>query len=424
MKIVVVGGGVAGLVGARALLRKGHEVVLLEGSDGVGGRVRSDKVDGFTLDRGFQVLFKAYPAAQRQLEYSRLDFQAFEPGALIAQDERRHVLSDPFRDPSTLMPSVLSGIVSLKDKIQTLLLVNELSRKPISEILAGSDETTESYLRQRGFSDKYINNFIRPFYGGIFQDTSLTTSAKAFQFDFKMLSNGPTVVPAGGMGQISEQLAEELRAKGCIRLNSKVAELVRDEQGRYSGARLESGEVVSGEALVVATTAPEAARLTGQTMPPGQSGTVNLYFAGTAPLYKGKKLVLNSNLNPLVNLAMQLTNVAPEYAPPGQHLLSTSLVGSFENSDEELYTKAMTDLCRMFRGDAHAEIALTGYRPVAIYRIPYGQFPQPPGIHPTLPDNDSGEPGLYFAGEFTEASSINAAMISGEKAAELIEKHL
>lgn len=421
MKIVIVGGGVAGLVCGRTLLRKGHEVILLEASDGVGGRVRSDKVEGFTFDRGFQVLFTAYPAAQRQLEYSKLAFRTFEPGAIISKDRKRYVLSDPLRNPSALVPSILSDIVSIKDKLQTVLLVREVISKSIHELISGPDQTTESFLRGKGFSDKYINNFVRPFYGGIFLDNSLNTSAKAFKFDFKMLSQGQTVVPAGGMGQISEQLAQELKDKGGLRLKAKVAEVVRDENGLYSGARLENGEVIAGDAVVVATSAPEAARLTGKPMPTGETSTVNLYFAGTAPLYQGKKLVLNANPNPFVNNTVQVTNIAPDYAPSGQYLLSATVLGKPEGSDEELYQRAMTDLRRIFRGDPHAEVALTGYRPLAIYRIPYGQFAQPPGLHPTLPDNHSGEPRLFFAAEFTEASSINGAMISGEKAAKLIE---
>ena len=420
VKIVIVGGGVAGLVCGRSLQRAGHEVVLLEGSDGVGGRVRSDKKDGFTLERGFQVLFTAYPAARRQLEYSRLDFRMFNPGAIISQNGKRHVLSDPLRDPPALFPAALTNIVSPLDKVRTLFLVGELTRKTIHEIISGPDETTEHYLQQRHFSPKFINNFVRPFYGGIFLDNSLHTSAKAFKYDFKMLSVGQTVVPAGGMGQISAQLAEELQATNSVRLNSRVVNLVKGENGHWTGAQLESGEKITGDAVVVATPAPEAARLTNQPMPPGQTSTVNLYWAGSSPLYQGKKIVLNANPNPFINNTVLATNIAPEYAPPGQHLLSATILGQPQGSDDDLFARGLTDLRRIFRGDPHAEVALTGYRPLAIYRIPYGQFAQPPGVHLSLPDNESGQPGLFFASEFTEASSLNAAMVSGEKAAALI----
>src|SRR4028118_1249618 len=116
MKILIVGAGVAGLVCARTLLRAGHEVVVLEASDGVGGRVRSDRVDGFVLERGFQVLFTAYPAVRRQVDYDLLDLRYFDPGAIIARAGRRHILSDPLRDVGAFLPSVLTGIVSPLDK--------------------------------------------------------------------------------------------------------------------------------------------------------------------------------------------------------------------------------------------------------------------------------------------------------------------
>ena len=267
--------------------------------------MRSDAVDGFTLDRGFQVLFTAYPAAKRQLDYKRLALRAFESGAVIAQAARRSVLSDPLRDPKSFLPSVLSDIVSLEDKLRTAALSQEMRATSARAILRGKDETTEAFLRGRGFSERYINNFIRPFFGGVFLDNSLQTSAKAFQFDWKMLSEGETAIPARGMGQISEQLAEELIAQNCVRLKCRVAALVSDADGRVTGVRLEESETVRGDAVVVATAAPEAARLTGQRMPEGQVGTICLYFAGTEPVFAGRKIALHANQDAFVN------NVAP-----------------------------------------------------------------------------------------------------------------
>lgn len=420
MKIVIVGAGVAGLVCGRTLLRAGHEVVLLEASDGVGGRVRSDVVDGFTLDRGFQVLFTAYPAAKRQLDYKRLDLRAFEPGAVIAQAARRAVLSDPLRDPRAFLSSVLTDIVSLEDKLRTAVLGQEMRATSVTAIMEGDDETTEAFLRRRGFSERYIDNFVRPFFGGVFLDNSLQTSAKAFQFDWKMLSEGQTVIPARGMGQISHQLAEGLISQNCVRLNRRVAELVRNENSRVTGVRLEGGEMVSGDGVVVATPAPEAARLTGQPMPEGQVGTICLYFAGAEPVFAGRKIALHANQNVFVNNVAPLTNVAPTLAPKNQHLLSASVLGVPDGADAALYARALSDIKRMFAGDSAALAALETYRPLALYRIPYSQFAQPPGVYQTLPHNQTKMPGLFLAGEFTAASSLNAAMRSGEKCAAAI----
>lgn len=393
---------------------------MLEASDGVGGRVRSDVVDGFTLDRGFQVLFTAYPAAKRQLDYKRLDLRAFEPGAVIAQAARRAVLSDPLRDPRAFLSSVLTDIVSLEDKLRTAVLGQEMRATSVTAIMEGDDETTEAFLRRRGFSERYIDNFVRPFFGGVFLDNSLQTSAKAFQFDWKMLSEGQTVIPARGMGQISHQLAEGLISQNCVRLNRRVAELVRNENSRVTGVRLEGGEMVSGDGVVVATPAPEAARLTGQPMPEGQVGTICLYFAGAEPVFAGRKIALHANQNVFVNNVAPLTNVAPTLAPKNQHLLSASVLGVPDGADAALYARALSDIKRMFAGDSAALAALETYRPLALYRIPYSQFAQPPGVYQTLPHNQTKMPGLFLAGEFTAASSLNAAMRSGEKCAAAI----
>jgi len=418
MKIIIVGAGVAGLVCARTLHRAGHEVTVLEASDDVGGRVRSDIVDGFILDRGFQVLFTAYPAAQRQLDYGALSLRKYDPGAIIAQAAHRHVLSDPLRDQAALLPSVRTGIVTLSDKVRTALLGAETKRADVAALLSAPDTTTEAFLRERGFSEAFLDNFARPFFGGILLDRSLQTSARCFRYDLKMLIEGDTATPAQGMGKISDQLATELETDARIRRNARVVELVRDKNAWCRGVILENGEKILAEAVVVATPAPEAARLTGRPMPEGQRGTVCVYFAGDKRIYRGKKIVLHANREPFVNNCVQISNIAPEQAPPGQHLLCAAILGVPEGRDDEtLYARALADVRRMWAGDSAALAALATYKPLALYRIPYAQFAQPPGVHDTLPGNATGEPGLYLAGEFTAASSLNAAMRSGEKCA-------
>jgi phytoene dehydrogenase-like protein len=419
MKVVIVGAGLAGLVCGKELLRRGIDVTIVEATDGVGGRVRTDVVGGYRLDRGFQVLFTAYPAAKRQLDMERLDLKAFDAGAIICVGAQRHVLTDPLRDPKNALSSAFSPVVKPRDKLLTALLAAQLRVQSIDTILSGKDRTTLEYVRRRGFSQAYIDRFVRPFYGGVFLDRSLKTSAKCFKFDFKMLTEGVAALPARGMGRIAEQLAEPLA--GRIRLRSWVQGLERDETGAVSGVRLECGEILSADKVVISSAAPEAARLSGLSMPKGRTSTANLYWAGERPVYRAKKLALNGNRHVFINNAAQITNVAPNYAPEGRHLLSGTVVGPIPDaSDTAFFARGMDDLRLMFRGDPDALAALDTYKPLAVYRIPYGQFAQLPGIHPNLPDNRSPIANLFFAAEFTEASSQNAAMISGEKCAEIV----
>jgi protoporphyrinogen oxidase len=354
------------------------------------------------------------------LDTDKLDLRRFDPGAILAKGSRRFVLTDPLRDRSSALSAVLSSVVSPLDKLRTIILAARLRLQSIDDLIAGQDETTERFLRRWGFSKAYTERFIRPFYGGIFLDRSLKTSAKCFKFDFKMLAEGYAAVPAGGIGAMTEQLAEGLVKEGRFRLSAGVESLVRGERGEVLGVRLNDGTELLADSVVLAVPAPEAARLTGLEMPEGQTSTINLYWQGSKAVYKGAKLVLNANPRPFVNNAVQITNIAPEYSPPGKHLLSATVVGLHDADDDNLFRKGMADLRRVFQGDDDALAALDDYRSLGLYRIPYSQFAQPPGIHPLLPDNVSGIPQLYFASEFTEASSQNAAMISGEKCASLI----
>jgi phytoene dehydrogenase-like protein len=421
MHILIVGAGLAGLTCARMLDRWKIPVTVVEASDGVGGRVRSDHADGFTFDRGFQVLFDAYPAAQRQLDLQALDLRPFDPGAIICLPGRREALADPLRDSglAARIEAALSPAIGPLDKLRMLQLAIELRTQTIDQMLQGPDESSIEFLRRRGFSQRAIDLFFRPFYGGVFFDRALTTSAKCLKFDFKMLADGRACLPSGGMGAISDQLAAPLLSRGLVRLNAAASSLLADGE-RVVGVRLASDHQLRADAVVLATPAPVAARLAGRPTPGGARQTVALYYAGDRPVYESNKLALNPAPDAFVNNAQLLTNVAPSYAPPGKHLLGATVIGIPELSDADLFKRGLRDLHQMFAGDAAAQAALAGYQPLRLYRIPYAQFEQPPGLHPRLPDNRSGRPGLYYAAEWTEASSLNAAIVSGEKCAAVV----
>lgn len=409
-EVVVAGGGLAGLVAARHLAEAGADVRLYERHRELGGRVRSLRRDGFVFDRGFQVLFTAYPAVRRELDLDSLDLRYFKPGAVIARPGERSTLSDPFRDVDAALESALNREVTLRDKLRVLELRRELADKPDREIFRGDDASTREYLRERGFSEEFLDNFAAPFYGGITLDRSLETSKKVFEFTFKMLTVGRIAVPARGMAAISERLAEAAREAGVEVVTDETA---TDLEPNGRDPRLELGrDSTTADAVVVATDPKEARELTGvESIPTDAKGCVTQYYAFDGPeLDAGKRLLLNAESD-APNQIAQLSAVAPEYAPEERNLLSATFLGVPDDPDEELAAETARTLDSWYP-ERRIDLDL-----LHTSRVEFAQFAQPPGVHRGLPDVDVPAGPVYLAGEFTEASSLNAAMVSGRKAA-------
>src|SRR5271167_4724914 len=194
--VFIVGAGLAGLSCARQLHEKAVSFQILEASDGVGGRVRTDQEDGFLLDRGFQVLLTAYPEAQRLLNYSLLDLKSFAHGALSWFAGRMHKIVDPWRTPGAWKEALQSDFGTLADKLRIARLRRRLRNSSTEEIFSRPDRSTKDALQSEGFSKEMIHRFFRPFIGGILLDGSLSSSSRMFEFIFKMLSEGSTCVPS------------------------------------------------------------------------------------------------------------------------------------------------------------------------------------------------------------------------------------
>jgi phytoene dehydrogenase-like protein len=405
--VIIVGGGIAGLACARHLHAAGRRPLVLEGEDEVGGRIRTDDVDGFLLDRGFQVLLTAYPEARAVLDYEALDLRTFEPGSLIRSGGRFHRAMDPIRQPLMAMTGAFSPIGSFGDKLRVLKYRQRLAGMSMEEIFAEPDRKALDELRDQGFSDTMIDRFFRPFLGGIFLEPSLDTSARMLAFVFKMFAEGDAAVPNLGMQRIPEQLAAGLPA-GSVRTGAFVTTVEPDR------VRTEEGEVLEAGAVVIATGISQAAKLSKHVKDRPWNATANLYFEAPKSPVGEPILVLGGDTGGIVNNLCVPSDVAPGYAPTGRSLVSVSTTGVSTSSENELINLVLDEM-REWYGTQVDE-----WRHLRTYRIERALPSQPPSVlDPPQRDHLLAD-GTYITGDHRTQASTQGALVSGRLAAQAI----
>jgi phytoene dehydrogenase-like protein len=405
--VIVVGAGLAGLSCALRLRQWGREPLVLEASDDVGGRVRTDVVDGFLLDRGFQILLTAYPEARRVLDYDALALRSFNPGVLVWRGSRFQRLSDPFRMPHQALASVLSAVGTWQDKLRLAGLRLDLVRSPAARLRSRPDVPTIDELRRRGFSQRMIKSFFAPFLGSVFFDPDLSTSSRLFALVMRNFFQGATAVPAAGMGAIPRQLASRL-GSGSIRLRTHVAE-VGD-----GWVRLDDGQELGAHAVVVATEGPVAAGLVAEIGPVTSRGGATVYFAAPRPPMREATLMLEGTQSGPATLAVVLSNVAESYAPACRALIATAVIGDPPASDDALEVALRAQLRRWFGA------CVDEWRRLAVYRIPHAVPAQVTGAPLARPVALAGR--LFVCGDHRDTPSIQGALVSGRRAAGAIAR--
>ena len=409
--VVVIGAGLSGLAAARQIQQSGLSVVIVESSDAVCGRVRTDNVDGFLLDRGFQVLLTAYPELATQVDMEALDLQSFDPGAFVWIKSKNgglgkgHVVSDPFRKPSTLLATTFAPIGTVIDKLRIVLLRLRVLRGVAPKLLRNADMSTLDALRSAGFSHRMIETFFKPLFGGVQLDPQLATSRRMFDIIFRSLSEGQSVLPSQGMQALPEQLASRLHPN-TIHLNSPVESL------DGSMVILRSGERIAARAVVVATDGPSASILLN--LPPVQSRTAGcVYFSTDTPPNDKKYVILDgSGKGPVLNVAI-ISNVAPSYAPPGKHLIAAALPGVISGNLEQLARQQL----REWWGPQ-----VDTWKHLRTYAISHGgpvqSAPFSPKQRVSLGD------GRFVCGDHRDTGSIQGALYSGRRCGEAVVRSL
>jgi len=405
--VVVVGAGLAGLCCARRLTAAGVDCLVVEASDGVGGRMRTDEVEGFLLDRGFQVLLTAYPEARRVLDYAALDLRPFYPGALVHTGARFHRVADPWRHPLDVVSLLFSPVATLADKAHLAALRHHVTSGTWEDIAARPEVSALRALKRAGLSDVVIDRFFRPFLGGVLAGRELDASSRMFEFVFRAFAVGDACLPARGAGSIPAQLRAGL-PREAVRLGARVERL---EDG---AVRLAGGETIRAGAVVVAVEAPEAARLVGAGGAPRGRGQTCVYFAAErAPVQEPILLLDGDGAGPASSVVVPSV-VAPSYAPSGAALVSATVLGRAAPDNGALEEAVRSQLARWLGAGVRR------WRHLRTYHIPFAQPDQtPPALTPWRREVRV-RPGLYVCGDHRDNASVNGAMESGRRAAEAL----
>ena len=409
--VVVIGAGLAGLSAARQLAIHDVDVVVLEAADEVGGRVRTDVVDGLRLDRGFQVFNPAYPEPARVLDYDALDLRSFTAGVIAATDHGPTRLGDPRSLPGWALDSLSSRSGRLAGKLRFASYLIRNARLSRGERENQQDMPADVALLSAGVGADLLETVLRPFLSGVFLEDELATSRRFLDLVLLSFMKGRPAVPAEGMQAIPNQLRDAL-PEGAVRLG------VRVERVDDGVVHTSDGSVRARTVIVAADPRSAQKLLPPLQAPPGRDVTTWYYVADTPPdrLTHGEPVIVVDGRRargPLVNTVV-LTHAAPSYAPDGRVLVSASALGLHPDTASE--AAARHHLAQLYG------VGTRSWEHVATYPIPYA-------LPAMLPPLDVRRPvalgeWLFVAGDHRDTASIQGAMVSGRRAADASLVHL
>jgi phytoene dehydrogenase-like protein len=399
--VVIVGGGLAGLAAARRLDRAGVDWLLVEASDRLGGRVATDLIDGWRLDRGFQVLNTAYPRVPALADIAALDMRYFTPGVLVRRGGSLHRLENPLREPLAAAKSLGSGVGSLGDRLKFAALAARCATTSPAKLLAAPETTAQEMLRRAGLSHRIIEEVLRPFLSGVFGDRSLDTSSHVLAMVLRSFARGRIGVPAAGMAALPAAVAGPLPFPQLL-VGARTLSV-------GPGLVVTEGGEIHARAIIVATDPVAAAQLIPALPQPDMRALTTFYFgADRAPLDE-PTLLLDGDRREIVANTVVMSNAAPEYAPAGKSLIAASMVGATAPSGAS-EAVVRTELARMYG------VPTDDWQLLEVVVLP-GALPAAPAPQHSLRKPVNLGDGLFVAGDHRDSPSIQGALAGGWRTA-------
>ena len=399
--VVIVGGGLAGLAAARRLDRAGVNWLLVEASDRIGGRVTTDVVDGWRLDRGFQVLNTAYPRVPALVDLDALDMRYFTSGVLVRRGAKLHRLENPLRQPRSAAQSLTSGVGSLADRLKFAALATRYATVPPARLLEAPETTTQEALRRAGLSHRLIEEVLRPFLSGVFADRSLDTSSHVLAMVLRSFARGRIGVPASGMAALPAAVAGPLPYPQVL-VNARTVSV-------GPGLVVTDGGEIRCRAVVVATDPGTAATLLPRLPVPDMRGLTTYYFGADHAPIDEPTLLLDGDRREIVANTVVMSNAAPEYAPAGKSLIAASSVGvSAPSGASEAVIRV--ELARIYgvpTDDWELLSVVTLPQALPAANVPQARLRKPVAL---------GD-GLFVAGDHRDSPSTQGALASGWRTA-------
>ena len=378
---VVIGAGLAGLNAALTLQNKGLPVTLLESSDRVGGRVTSDQIDGFTLDRGFQLLNLNYPEIRSLEIANELEFKVAPRTIDIALDGQQVSLGDPRSAPFSIFSSQTGSLFS---KISFLRYLRTKPR---------DNENVEAHLLRCGVNELY-QIVLKPFLQGVFLCNPSEVSAITGRALIAGFLGARSGIPVNGVSELPTILAMRIHN---IRLNTPV-------EGIAGNQVAIKGEVLKAKKIILATDLITAAKLMGTSQAMRSNSSTTWYHATEKSPSKDARLLLDGLHRGPVTNSIVISNLASKYAPLGQHLISSTTITDASESDVRRHLQLMW------------RTSTEPWRLIGKYEIKSALPLFAPGHVPSQISRRAET--IYCAGDYLAAPSQNGALLSGRLAAQ------